>query len=139
MIFLNYYNNHLDEFLQLESENMSGNHGTLTTQIQLSCLRAYVCHDKIKEKHKRSIMRIFYTLIFTLTFSSSMFAENKSINAYKMELTEQGYDTTTSNKAMSFNVVCIDGYRYLFRRNGTIQMKENYKGKYRHMECPIKP
>ncbi len=84
-------------------------------------------------------MRIFYTLIFALTFSSSIFAETKPINAYKMELTEQGYDTTTSNKLMSFNVVCIDGYRYLFRRNGTIQMKENYKGKYRHMECSIKP
>jgi len=84
-------------------------------------------------------MRIFYTAIFAITLSSSIFAENKPMNAYIMELTKQAKDVNNVDKLYRFEILCINGYRYLFSNTGTIQMKENYKGKYRHMECPIKP
>tara|TARA_Y100000768_G_scaffold172214_1_gene128833 strand:+ start:177 stop:434 length:258 start_codon:yes stop_codon:yes gene_type:complete len=85
-------------------------------------------------------MRIFYTVIFALTFSSSVFAEAKSVNVYDMYITEQALEThEILPKTMKFRILCIDGYRYLFTGSGVTQMKENYKGKYRHMECPIKP
>ena len=84
-------------------------------------------------------MRIFYTAIFALTLSSSIFAETKLMNAYIMELTEQAKDVNNVNNLYRFEILCINGYRYLFTNSGTIQMKENYKGKYRHMECSIKP
>ncbi len=83
-------------------------------------------------------MRIFYTAIFALTLSSSIFAETKLMNAYIMELTEQAKSVNNGVNLHRFEILCINGYRYLFTNSGTIQMKENYKGKYRHMECPTK-
>ena len=84
-------------------------------------------------------MKIFYTAIFALTLSSSVFAETKPMNAYIMELTEQAKYVNNGVNLHRFEILCINGYRYLFTNNATIQMKENYKGKYRHMECSIKP
>ena len=85
-------------------------------------------------------MRIFYTAIFLLTFSLSSFAESKPVDVYDMRITEQALETLESlPKDMRFRIICIDGYRYLVTRSAITQMKENYKGKYRHMECPIKP
>ena len=85
-------------------------------------------------------MRIFYTAIFVLTFSLSSIAEDKPVDVYDMSITEQALETLESlPQDMRFRIICIDGYRYLIARNAITQMKENYKGKYRHMECPIKP
>ena len=78
-------------------------------------------------------MRIFYTAIFALTFSSSLFAETKPINIYEMEQTKYAQEVYYRQ----YNIMCIDGYRWLVYNGGMAQMKENYKGKYRHMECPI--
>lgn len=88
-------------------------------------------------------MRIFYTVIFALTFSSNIFAYNFDgklpINAYIMEQTEQAKEVSDSVSHMrQFHIVCIDGYRFLFTRNGTVQMKNNAQGtKYIYSECPI--
>jgi len=85
-------------------------------------------------------MRIFYTAIFLLTFSLSSFAESKPVDVYDMRITEQALEMLENlPKDMRFRILCIDGYRYLVTRSAITQMKENYKGKYRHMECPIKP
>ena len=85
-------------------------------------------------------MRIFYTVIFALTFPLGSFAEAEHVDVYDMRITEQALETLESlPKDMRFRILCIDGYRYLFTKSAVTQMKENYKGKYRHMECPIKP
>ena len=87
-------------------------------------------------------MRIFYTVIFALTFSSNIFAYNFDgklpINAYIMKLTEQAEDVHNEKQLYRFEILCIDGYRYLFTNSSTIQMMNNADGsKYIHSECPI--
>ena len=87
-------------------------------------------------------MRIFYTVIFALTFSSNLFAYNFDgklpINAYIMTLSEQGEEVANSLHIKQFHIMCIDGYRFLFTRNGVVQMKNNAQGtKYIYSECPI--
>ena len=75
-------------------------------------------------------MRIFYTIMFVLAFSSSAFTETKLIDSYQMEHTKE---------SDLYNVVCIDGYQYIMSDNNTAtQMKENVGNKYRHVECPIR-
>ena len=71
-------------------------------------------------------------------FSSNLFAERVSVHVYEMLLTERGLSQYRAlPEDMKFRVMCIDGYRYLFTSNSVTQMKENYKGKYRHLECPL--
>ena len=74
-------------------------------------------------------MRIFYTVIFALTFSSNIFAKTKLIDSYEMEHTKE---------SDLYNVVCIDGYQYLVENSSTIQMLETRQGKSRLVKCPIR-
>ena len=77
-------------------------------------------------------------IILVVLFSSNLFAERVSVHVYEMLLTERGQSQYRAlPDDMKFRVMCIDGYRYLFTSNGVTQMKENYKGKYRHLECPL--
>ncbi len=76
-------------------------------------------------------------IILVVLFSSNLFAERVSVHVYEMLLTERGLSQYRAlPEDMKFRVMCIDGYRYLFTSNSVTQMKENYKGKYRHLECP---
>jgi len=77
-------------------------------------------------------------IILVVLLSSNLFAERVSVHVYEMLLTERGLSHYRSlPDYMKFRIMCIDGYRYLFTSNGVTQMKENYKGKYRHLECPL--
>jgi len=77
-------------------------------------------------------------IILVVLFSSNLFAERVSVHVYEMLLTERGLSQYRAlPEDMKFRVMCIDGYRYLFTSNSVTQMKENYKGKYRHLECPL--
>ena len=77
-------------------------------------------------------------LILVFLLSSNLFAERVSVHVYEMLLTERGLSHYRSlPDDMKFRIMCIDGYRYLFTSKGVTQMKENYKGKYRHLECPL--
>tara|TARA_B100000674_G_scaffold279112_1_gene230678 strand:- start:249 stop:521 length:273 start_codon:yes stop_codon:yes gene_type:complete len=77
-------------------------------------------------------------LILVFLFSSNLFAERVPVHVYEMLLTERGLSHYRSlPDDMKFRIMCIDGYRYLFTSKGVTQMKENYKGKYRHLECPL--
>jgi hypothetical protein len=87
-------------------------------------------------------MRIFYTVIFVLTFSSNIFAYDyeakEPLNAYIMTLSEQGKEIGDAmKKRINFNVICIDGYRYLFTRNGVTQMMFYDVGRNKMQTCPI--
>tara|TARA_Y100001947_G_scaffold133069_1_gene119729 strand:- start:205 stop:477 length:273 start_codon:yes stop_codon:yes gene_type:complete len=76
--------------------------------------------------------------ILVVLLSSNLFAERVSVHVYEMLLTERGLSHYRSlPDDMKFRIMCIDGYRYLFTSKGVTQMKENYKGKYRHLECPL--
>ena len=77
-------------------------------------------------------------IILVVLLSSNLFAERVSVHVYEMLLTERGLSHYRSlPNDMKFRIMCIDGYRYLFTSKGVTQMKENYKGKYRHLECPL--
>ena len=77
-------------------------------------------------------------IILVVLFSSNLFAERVSVHVYEMLLTEKGLSQYRAlPDDMKFRIMCIDGYRYLFTSKGVTQMKENYKGKYRHLECPL--
>ena len=77
-------------------------------------------------------------LILVFLFSSNLFAERVPVHVYEMLLTEKGLSEYRAlPEDMKFRIMCIDGYRYLFTSKGVTQMKENYKGKYRHLECPL--
>ena len=77
-------------------------------------------------------------IILAVLLSSNLFAERVSVHVYEMLLTERGLSHYRSlPNDMKFRIMCIDGYRYLFTSKGVTQMKENYKGKYRHLECPL--
>ena len=83
-------------------------------------------------------MNRIFTIMLVFLFSSNLFAERVSVHVYEMLLTERGLSQYRAlPEDMKFRVMCIDGYRYLFTSNSVTQMKENYKGKYRHLECPL--
>ena len=83
-------------------------------------------------------MNRIFTIMLVVLFSSNLFAERVSVHVYEMLLTERGLSHYRSlPDDMKFRIMCIDGYRYLFTSKGVTQMKENYKGKYRHLECPL--
>ena len=83
-------------------------------------------------------MNRIFTIMLVFLFSSNLFAERVSVHVYEMLLTERGLSHYRSlPDDMKFRIMCIDGYRYLFTSKGVTQMKENYKGKYRHLECPL--
>ena len=83
-------------------------------------------------------MNRIFTIMFVALFSSNLSAERVSVHVYEMLLTEKGLSQYVAlPEDMKFRIMCIDGYRYLFTSKGVTQMKENYKGKYRHLECPL--
>ena len=83
-------------------------------------------------------MNRIFTIMLVVLFSSNLFAERTPVHVYEMLLTERGLSQYRAlPDDMKFRVMCIDGYRYLFTSKGVTQMKENYKGKYRHLECPL--
>ena len=83
-------------------------------------------------------MNRIFTIMLVFLFSSNLFAERVSVHVYEMLLTEKGLSQYVAlPDDMKFRIMCIDGYRYLFTSKGVTQMKENYKGKYRHLECPL--
>ena len=83
-------------------------------------------------------MNRIFTIMLVALFSSNLSAERVSVHVYEMLLTEKGLSQYVAlPDDMKFRIMCIDGYRYLFTSNGVTQMKENYKGKYRHLECPL--
>ena len=83
-------------------------------------------------------MNKILAIILVVMFSANLSAERVSIHVYEMLLTEKGLSQYRAlPDDMKFRIMCIDGYRYLFTSKGVTQMKENYKGKYRHLECPL--
>lgn len=88
-------------------------------------------------------MKTLYSILIStmLLISSNTFAKNSGyINGFLMPLDLETHNMIMqfkgeARKAIGFQVMCIDGYQYLFTNSATIQMQENHNGKPRPIEC----